>query len=1184
MRKQLTYYHGRRITIALCLFTACFFLYALISPAHAKTKEGKDLLQFTSGSHVLAFSPNSVRLASGTHMLKVGFVGGNTVAPVSKEGASSEGKTQPLTKVTYPNVWDGVDVAYEKGKTSIVKSTYTVSSGKKPSSIRLSYNRPLRLDEKGNLVITYETGRMTESKPLAWQIIEGQKKPVMVAYNLYSDHELGFTVGDYDKSLALVIDPDLVWNAFLGQSANDFGYGIAVDGSGDVYVTGQSYATWGSPIRSYGGGNYDGFLAKLTADGALLWNTFLGGSGNDVAYGITLDGSANIYVAGYSAATWGSPLLPYGGNYDAFVVKLTSDGALLWSTFLGGSGNDMGYGITLDGSVNIYVTGTSAATWGSPLLPYGGGTLDAFVAKLTSDGALLWNTFLGGAAADYGYSITADGTGNAYVAGYSTGTWGSPIRPYDSNTLSSDAFVAKVGTNGNLLWNTFLGGSGGDKGWSITSDAAGNIYVTGQSAATWGSPVRTFTQVSGHNNAFAAKLDSAGNIIWNTFLGGEEGGDDYGYGVAQDSFGYAYVTGYSSYTWGSPTDPLTGRTDIWAAKLTTDGTLVRLAFLGGTDSLGQKTTPAIAVDSGRFVYLTGRSGPFGTPTLPYQGGMDAFVAKLSTGNYDLSVPKTGEGTGSVTSSPPGINCGSTCSALYVEGTVVTLTAAAGTHSTFAGWGGACSGTGACVVTMSADMSVTATFNVATIYPVNASVSGGHGTVDPASQQIYDGDSATITMTPDDGYRVATITDNGQPVTLTGAGKAAAAKTGPAASLRKNVPASTAKKTVKSRAKATASVKSSAAPKSYIIDSVITDHTVVVTYETDTYNLTALMAGPGKGTLSATGLACSGSTCTGTYANGGPVTITATPDADYTFTGFTGCAATSGNTCTVTMTSNLTVTATFGNPCTYTISPAEKDFTYRAGSAGVTVKATGQKECGNARVSTGDTWIGATLTSFRSNRGTVKITVPANGTVAKRDGTVTIEGNTFPVSQAGAPCTLAISPATDTQTAAAATDSFTVTATTGCAWTAEVDSAAPWLSATSTGTGNGSVSYAFLKNDTARLRSGKITVYLNDTPKVKKVFTAKQTVCALAIAPMRDTLAGVGGDDSFAVTATATCPWTAGADSKATWLTTTSTGTGSGSVSYHASPNTTGRPRSGRITVHLNDIPTVKKVFTVTESK
>jgi len=1187
MRKQRTHYYGGRFTIGLCLFMAFFFVYALINPAYAKTTEGKDLLQFTSGNHILAFSTGSVRLASGTHMLKVDFIGGNKVVPVSKEGASSEGKAQPLTRVTYPNAWDGIDIAYEKGKTSIVKSTYTVSSGKKPSSIRLGYNRPLSVDKNGNLVITYDTGRMTESKPLAWQIIEGQKKPVMVAYNLYTDHELGFTVGDYDKSLPLVIDPDLVWNAFLGSSVLDIGFGIAVDSNGDIYVAGQSNATWGSPILPFGGGTNDAFVAKLTSDGTVLWNTFLGGTGKDYGQGIALDGSGNVYVTGYSTASWGSPLLPYGGGTgDAFAAKLTSDGALVWNTFLGGTGVDIGYGIAVDGSANIYVTGQSGATWGSPKSAYGGGTCDAFAAKLTSDGALVWNTFLGGTAADYGYGIAVDGTGNAYVTGYSLATWGSPKLPY----TAADAFVAKLAAaDGALLWNTFLGESGGDdRGRSIASDAAGNTYVAGQSTATWGSPQRPFTEANNHLNAFAAKLDTDGALLWNTFLGGEVGFphamDHYGYGVAQDSLGYAYVAGYSTQEWGSPTDPFTGRPDIWAAKLSSDGALVRLAFLGGTDSTGNKSIPAIALDSGRFVYLTGRSTSFGTPVLPFQGGTDAFVAKVSTGNYDLSVSKTGDGTGTVTSSPSGINCGSTCSALYVEGTVVTLTAAAGTHSTFGGWGGACSGTGTCVVTMSADVSVTATFNVATIYAVNASVSGGHGTVDPTSQQVYDGDSATITITPDDRYRIATITDNGQPVTLTG--------TVNASSGAKQKPASSAKKAAKSRAKSTASAKSAsakpsaAASKTYVINNVTTDHTVVVAYEPDTYNLAALMAGPGKGTLSAEGLLCSSSRCTGTYANGTPVTITATPDTDYTFTGFTGCVSTSGNTCTVHMTSNLTVTATFGNPCTYTISSAEKDFAYKGGSVNITVKATGAGECANPHVSANDTWIGAALTSFKKNSGTVKVTVTPNTTVAQRPGSVTIEGNNFAVKQAGAPCTLTISSSNDTQTAAAGTDSFTLTATTGCAWSAGVDAgSSSWLSTTSTGIGSGPVSYAVLKNATAKARSGKITVSFNDAPKVKKVFTVKQTVCTLAISATHDSLTGLGGTKSFGVTTPAMCPWTAQADSKATWLSTTSTGTGgSGLVWYEAQPNGDKKQRTGKITVHLDDIPTVKKVFTVTESK
>ena len=154
-----------------------------------------------------------------------------------------------------------------------------------------------------------------------------------------------------------------------------------MDTSGNVYVTGYSFATWGSPVRPYAGGTDDAFVAKLNASGALQWNTFLGGVNDDYGYRIAADTSGNVYVTGYSYATWGSPVRPYGGAADAYVAKLNTSGVLQWNTFLGGSGYDYGSGIAVDTSGNVYVTGCSDATWGSPVHPYIGNG-DAFVAKV----------------------------------------------------------------------------------------------------------------------------------------------------------------------------------------------------------------------------------------------------------------------------------------------------------------------------------------------------------------------------------------------------------------------------------------------------------------------------------------------------------------------------------------------------------------------------------------------------------------------------------------------------------------------------------------------------------------------------------------------------------------------------------------------------------------------------------
>jgi CSLREA domain-containing protein len=588
-----------------------------------------DLLQFTSGGHVLGFEPKGIHVATGSHALRVEFVNATGTPTSDAEASDRRSQSAPndppkavaLSRVTYANLWPGVTLSYDAPGGGIARSTYRVEPKASPESIRLRYNAAVSVQSDGSLLIPFKTGTMRETAPVAWQERAGIYVPVQVAFMQRGESEIAFTLGDYDRSLPLFIDPTLTWNTFFGGSGDDFGEGLAVDGSGNVYVAGESTATWGSPVRAYSGGAaYDAFAAKLDSSGNLLWNTFLGGTGGDFGHALAVDGSGNVYVIGESSVAWGSPVQAFGGGFiDAFAAKLDSSGNLIWNTFLGGSGTDGGNGIAVDGNGNVYVAGYSNATWGSPVRALSG-IGDVFAAKLDSSGNLTWNTFLGGSGDDGGNGIAVDGNGNVYVTGYSTATWGSPVRAYTSGI---DGFAAKMDSSGSLLWNTFLGGSGGDFGKGIAMDGSGNVYVAGYSDATWGSPVGAY---SSGNDGSVAKLDSSGNLLWNTFLGGS--GSDFGNRIAVDGSGNAYVTGNSNATWDLPVRAYTSGFDAFAAKLNSSGTLTWNTFLGGTGS--DDESGAVAVDGSGNVYVTGYSNAtWGSPVGAYNGGYDAFVAKLS---------------------------------------------------------------------------------------------------------------------------------------------------------------------------------------------------------------------------------------------------------------------------------------------------------------------------------------------------------------------------------------------------------------------------------------------------------------------------------------------------------------------------------------------------------------------------
>lgn len=310
----------------------------------------------------------------------------------------------------------------------------------------------------------------------------------------------------------------------MGGSNKDEGKGIAIDSSGNAYVTGNTSSTnfpTVNPIQpAFAGGFSDAFVAKINPDGtALVYSTYLGGSTYpDSGYAIAVDSFGNAYVTGETRSgnfPTKNPLQPKfggGGGYDAFVSKVDPRGALIYSTYLGGRGNDSGYAIAVNSMGSAVVTGlVSSSNFPkvNPIRSDLNGGADAFVAKIDPTGSeLVYSTYLGGSGFEQGSGIAIDSSGNAYITGQTSSTDFPTANPFQKSLGGGvDAFVVKLGLKGKLIYSTYLGGRGHDYGNAIAVGPSSDIYITGKTDSTNFPILNTFQQAfGGRFDAFIAKI------------------------------------------------------------------------------------------------------------------------------------------------------------------------------------------------------------------------------------------------------------------------------------------------------------------------------------------------------------------------------------------------------------------------------------------------------------------------------------------------------------------------------------------------------------------------------------------------------------------------------------------------------------------------------------------------------
>jgi hypothetical protein len=500
-------------------------------------------------------------------------------------------------KVKYAGVYPGVDLVFY-GNQRQLEHDFVVAPGADASRIalRLEGSKKSSLDAEGNLVVAVEGGEVRLEKPLIYQEGSSGRREIPGGYVLTGAREVAFKVGAYDPTKPLVIDPVLVYSTYLGGSGVDVGFGIAVDPSGNAYVTGQTssdnFPTTAGAFQTSLAGSDNAFVTELNPAGsALVYSTYLGGSKVDSGQGIAVDSSGHAYVRGIATSTdfpttAGAFQTSLAGSLNTFITKLNPSGsALVYSTYLGGSSVDVGWGIAVDSSGHAYVAGNTTSS-DFPITPGAfqtslAGSQNAFVTKLNPSGSgLVYSTYLGGTSADVVWDIAVDSSGHAYVTGYATSTnFPTTAGAFQTSLAGShNAFVTKLNPSGSgLVYSTYLGGGGLDYGLGIAVDSLGHAYVTGQTQSSdFPTTAGAFqTSLAGTKNAFVTTLNPSGSaLVYSTYLGGS--GGDAGYGIAVDTSGNAFVTGVTGSsnfptTTGAFQTSLAGSDNTFVAKLTPKG-------------------------------------------------------------------------------------------------------------------------------------------------------------------------------------------------------------------------------------------------------------------------------------------------------------------------------------------------------------------------------------------------------------------------------------------------------------------------------------------------------------------------------------------------------------------------------------------------------------------------------------
>ncbi len=609
--------------------------------------------------------------------LTVTFPGSNDVIPEAARPQSAKfnyyigddeskwaSNVPSFGEVIYPNLYDGVDlhITGAPDASGVLKYEFHVASGADWSQIQIAYDGidSLCIDDTGDLRINTTFGTLTDAAPLVWQegstsrdckgavlddgdptpLPDGSTRSRSADGRGSSDHRdpvpAHFELVDgakyrialdvpVDPTRELIIDPDVEWMVYLGGSGYEHGSVLAVNSTGKTLVSGTtSSQDYVGRTNSYFGGSCDVFVVSVAQSGSVEWMTYLGGTVWDTCEAIAIDSDDTIVVAGTTASTdFSGRINSYLGAWDSYLARLSSEGALLWMRYLGGTEDDEATGLAIGSAGEIMVIGgTSSTRVLGRLNSFHGGYRDACLYRLDADGATDWMVYLGGSDSDGAKQVVLDGAGNALIAGYTrSSNFEGQVNAFHGGTWWGDAFCTLVDAQGSIQWVRYIGGSGEDAAFAMAIGASGDLAIVGRTDSPDFEQARN-SYLGGEADGFLVKASSIGEPVWMRYVGGTgtEFAEDV---VISPSNSYLVAGTTDSADFSARQNEARGGRDVFLMGVTQTSVVQGMIYIGGAANEGDGSEhPSTSIVLGNSAELVLSST---TTSSDFDGRLNEFL-------------------------------------------------------------------------------------------------------------------------------------------------------------------------------------------------------------------------------------------------------------------------------------------------------------------------------------------------------------------------------------------------------------------------------------------------------------------------------------------------------------------------------------------------------------------------------